>query len=124
MYLNTYYKKIGCFGANFLYFSTICCIKMTFGQLHICRIKSFFKYTFFRILYIKKIAFLSAAGNFNILVPILLYENDGFSIKIHKFDWKNSKNSGLRPTNYLREKFPFCQLYICKKTAFGLIHIC
>ena len=54
-----------------------------------------------------KIVFLSAAGDFHISVSILQCKNYDFSIKIHEFEGKISKN--WPSANYIFEKKAFGQ---------------
>ena len=72
--------------------------------------------------YINKFVFLSAAGDFYILISILNCKNDDFSIKFINPMVKSQK---IWPsaTYIFFKKFAFGELHICKKIAFDQIHI-
>ena len=110
MYLNTYLKKSAPSESIYHFFQLLIkkwhSKKLAFCHLHICEKNTIISSTLFSLNmhnYIHKIVFLSAAGDFYILISILNCKKDDFPIKFINLMVKYQKKLALG------------HLHICKK---------
>ena len=73
--------------------------------------------------YIHKIVFLSATGDFYILVSILHCKNDDFSIIFINSMVKSQKNLAFGSLHICKKNWPSTNYIFVEKIAFDQIHI-